>query len=408
MDYQTLTMRPIQTQVCIVGAGPAGCTLALFLAKHKIAHVLVEKASFPRDKVCGDGLTLEVMHTLSQLDRSLLDALIEREEFHPCWSVCFQAPNGKKLALHFSPEIHPYAPLYTGSRLDFDTFLYDHLDAEYTHMLPSTKVVDIQRTQGKCTLRLETHSGEVKEVSTSLVVGADGGSSIVKRLLHQNNPKVSSPYQGVGIRGYGYTRENVAGMNAMEFLFYRDLLPGYFWVFPMGRNKFNVGVYTTARVLKNKGVKLTDLLDSCIAQYNQSLPPSQQIRSFTGPQTWGLPIRLQPQALGGENYLLLGDAGSLIEPFTGKGIGLAMLSAKVAAQVLARGIKDQSHFPQVYLQYGDAMKRMYSKEYMVSKLLHRTFSFSIGANTVLWLLSRKLLQPHWRRYLQEEIVKWQH
>ena len=400
-------MRRIQTQVCIVGAGPAGCTLALYLAKHKISHVLVEKESFPRNKVCGDGLTLEVMHTLSQINPAFLDSILNEEALHPCWSVHFQSPNGQKLALNFSPEVHPYAPLYTGPRLDFDTLLWNHLDSQYTQMLSPAKVVDIKRSQGKCVIRLGANADGIEEISTGMVVGADGSSSIVRRLLQKGSHELKVPYQGVGIRSYGDIQEGSAGKAPMEFLFYKDLLPGYFWVFPMARNKVNVGVYTTAQVLRKKGLKLNELLHSYLAKYNKTLPPGQQIRDLSEPQTWGLPLRLHPQALGGENYLLLGDAGSLIEPFTGKGIGMAMLSAKVAGQVLAKGIVNQSHFPQVYLQYGDAMKRMYSKEYLVSKFLHRTFSFSFGANAVVWLLSRKLLQPRWQRYLQNEIVKWQ-
>ena len=401
-------MSRLQTQVCIVGAGPAGCTLALFLAKYKIPHILVEKESFPRDKVCGDGLTLEVMHTLSQVAPNALDALVAGEAFHPCWSAHFQGPSGHSVALQFSPEIHPYAPLYTGSRKDFDLLLWDHLDPQYTQALSATKVVDIRHSQGRCVLRLGANTKGIKEITTSIVIGADGSSSIVRRHLHRENSNVRPPERGVGIRAYGHIQEIAAQKEAMEFLFYKELLPGYFWVFPMTQNKVNVGVYMSAKLLRKKGIKLEELLQHCIARYNKSLPQRQQISILADPQTWGLPLRTHSRSLGGENYLLLGDAGSLIEPFTGKGIGLAMLSAKVAAQILAKGIVNQSHFPQLHLQYGEAMKRMYSKEYMVSNLLHKTFSSSLGANAVLWLLSRKSIQTYWQHYLQKEIVKWQH
>lgn len=408
MDHPIPTMSSLHTQVCIVGAGPAGCALALFLAKYHIPHILIEKESFPREKVCGDGLTLEVMHTLSQISPSLLKAFLDHPDFNPCWKAHFQGPLGIGVALDFSPDMHPYAPLYTGSRWEFDKFLWDNLDLKYTRTLSATKVVDLKRSTGECVVSLACNSDGIQKILSPIVIGADGSSSIVKRMLGKKSLSSLNPYRGVGIRAYGYTEETQDRPKSMKFFFFKDLLPGYFWVFPMEGNKVNVGIYLPAYLLKKKSVTLPKLLQNSLDTYNQSQADRQKIINLSKPVSWGLPLRITSSPLGGENYLLLGDAGSLIEPFTGKGIGLAMLSAKVAAKVLVRAIEKETHFPGLYLQYEDTIKRMYSREYLLSKMLHKAFSFSLGAHAILWLLSRNLLQPYWRYWLQKGILKWQH
>jgi 2-polyprenyl-6-methoxyphenol hydroxylase-like FAD-dependent oxidoreductase len=96
----------IETDILILGAGPGGAATALFLAKQGIASVLVDKATFPRDKICGDALSGKVVEVLKKLDPSLVAELNQHGEFLGSYGVTFIAPNGKDLRVPFKKEIN--------------------------------------------------------------------------------------------------------------------------------------------------------------------------------------------------------------------------------------------------------------------------------------------------------------
>ncbi|MDZ7848371.1 MAG: FAD-dependent monooxygenase [Owenweeksia sp.] len=135
----------IQTEVCIVGAGPAGATLAHFLNKQKIEYVLLDKAAFPRDKVCGDGITVDVLNVLKRIDPALLEDFSRQAEMLPSWGFCFRAPNGRELRYDFSNTSLPYAPFYTSRRLHLDDFLLSRLNDSHGTVHTNTKVTAIEK-----------------------------------------------------------------------------------------------------------------------------------------------------------------------------------------------------------------------------------------------------------------------
>jgi len=100
----------LHTKVLIVGAGPAGATLSHFLEKEKVDHLLVDKAAFPRDKICGDGITVDVLNVLKRIGPDLLRKFDEQTEMLPSWGFCFHAANGRELRYDFKDDGFPYAP----------------------------------------------------------------------------------------------------------------------------------------------------------------------------------------------------------------------------------------------------------------------------------------------------------
>ena len=94
----------IQAEVLIAGAGPAGASTSLFLSKHKIHHIILDKAVFPRDKICGDALSGKVVHVLNKLDPSYIPELESKKEFLGRYGVQFVAPNGNTCLLYTSPS----------------------------------------------------------------------------------------------------------------------------------------------------------------------------------------------------------------------------------------------------------------------------------------------------------------
>ena len=124
-------MQQMATDVCILGAGPGGAAAALFLAKEGIPCIVVDKAEFPRDKVCGDALSGKVVEILNRYDRSLVERLSRDAQQLNCWGVTFVAPNLEELSIPFrnkpkDPEqARAMAPGFIIKRIHFDNFMVD-------------------------------------------------------------------------------------------------------------------------------------------------------------------------------------------------------------------------------------------------------------------------------------------
>ena len=119
----------IHTKVCIVGAGPGGATTALFLAKMGIECVLVDKATFPRDKICGDALSGKVVETLNKIIPDFTAKFSAQNFQLPCYGVEFIAPNLQSIKLPFKKdfETNKTAPGFIAKRIDFDNYLINEV-----------------------------------------------------------------------------------------------------------------------------------------------------------------------------------------------------------------------------------------------------------------------------------------
>ncbi|MEJ6661092.1 MAG: FAD-dependent monooxygenase, partial [Bacteroidia bacterium] len=92
----------LETKVVIIGAGPAGCSASLYLSQFDIPHVVIEKETYPRDKVCGDALSGKVVNQLKKLNPNWIEELKEfSEEYTPSWGVIFSAPDGNEIGIPF-------------------------------------------------------------------------------------------------------------------------------------------------------------------------------------------------------------------------------------------------------------------------------------------------------------------
>jgi len=378
----------LYTNLCIVGAGPAGATLSLFLSQQQIPHVIVDQAIFPRDKVCGDGITLEVLHTLKLLH--LLEDFIQHPDFLPCWVVKTVSPSGKPFYMRFDPNRLPYAPLFTARRSDFDTFLVSRLPSDYATVMIPAQVKHIERIPTGIKIRLTHHSEGIQEIYTPLIIGADGERSIVHRFL--GNQATRSPFTtAVGMRTYITPQDQLAKDPTFEFHFASALLPGYYWAFPLADGGYNVGIYAPQHYVSALKLNLRRQLYSFLHSH-PFLANSVQLQDHDQPLLltgWTLSLNNQRRLLAGDNYMLLGDAGALIEPFLGKGIGVGMLSAKIAALHIQKAM-EKRRFDAVSLKaYHLDMYKRYATEWKWSKILQQYFrsSFLVDMTTHIGNLS---------------------
>jgi geranylgeranyl reductase family protein len=329
----------IRTDITIIGAGPAGVTAALMLGKKGIPCLLLDKHQFPRQKTCGDGLSGKVISTLNKIDPLYASALSQSGFATNSKAVRFHSPAHKMMELSFKTDEITQSAGFVCKRIDFDDFL---LKKALSSPLVSFKAgINIEKLIRKDDrIILESEDGKW-HAETKLILFAAGAE---RKLIRQLDPSYPvSSEEGIGIRGYF---DNVKGgnlQNAIEIHFLTELLPWYLWIFPFNDGCANVGLALPVSVARNNQDSLKVMLFHLIEKY-----PYLQERFVNATlngriEAGKLPIYAGPSRIAGDNYLLLGDAAQLIDPFTGEGIGNAMVSGYFAAET-ASDCLNQNNF----------------------------------------------------------------
>jgi geranylgeranyl reductase family protein len=389
-----------QTQastIVIVGAGPAGCATSLFLSKLKIPHTVIEKNSFPRDKVCGDALSGKVVQVLKQLDPSLIQHFQNKPNaFLPSWGVQFVAPNGKSIDIPFKKDMQnePHAPGFISKRMDFDATLFSWLDTTYATVLTETTLIDITNESDGHAITIQ-HKNELKQITgVKMLVGADGDRSIVgKKLIGR---KKENKHYCAGIRAYYSGVTGLHEQNFIELHFLKDLLPGYLWIFPLPNGQANVGAGMLSASISAKKINLKESMLKAI-ENNPALKARFKNAELQGKiEGWGLPLGSKKRPLSGDHFLLTGDAGSLIDPFTGEGIGNAMYSGMLAAKHIQKCIEKNSFKAAFNEQYDHAFYERQWEELKLSHTMQKMVKFP-------WLFNFVVNKAHKNKLLRETI-----
>ena len=372
------------TDVLIAGAGPGGASTSIFLTKEKIDHIIIDKAIFPRDKVCGDAFSGKSVGILKRILPEWQQYFLTNKnkavvsngiQFISSDDTCLDIP----FLLNKTDASQPLG--FVSKRIDFDNTLASLIDKEHATFLTDTLLEDIEETDGGLLVKIK-QQGEQKIIFTKMIVGAEGRSSIVaKKRAHHS---VDAMHYSAGIRAY---YKNVSGLhdkNFIELHFLKELQPGYLWIFPLPNGAANVGIGMLSKSISAKKVNLKQLMINAIEN-----PPNIKDRFKNAViegaiEGWGLPLGSKKRNLSGNRFLLTGDAGSLIDPFTGEGIGNAMVSGLVASRVIKKAIKDNNFSAKLLYQYD---KDLYKKLWAELKLSHymqrlscspRLFNFVVG------------------------------
>lgn len=305
--------------IAIVGAGPAGATCALALRDAGLHVALLDRASFPRDKVCGDAIPARAVRVLRELSPAAAQQLEALPHITSIQACTVHAPNGKGFTYPF------HTPGYCARRMDFDHFLVTAAtQSSSIHFLPTEGVTAIHRNGFHWTLDTPSQS-----LQAQLVIGCDGANGITAKQLagFQLDPR----HHCAAVRAY-YGGVADLQPNTLEIHLLSDGLPGYFWIFPLGGHECNVGFGMLSHHIAMKKSSLRSLLPQLIATSPALAPRFSQARMQSKVEGFGLPLGSRWPTMSGNGFLLCGDAAALIDPATGEGIGNAMWSAQVAAR----------------------------------------------------------------------------
>ena len=372
----------------VVGAGPAGSTAAYHMAMSGLKVLLLDRSKFPRDKVCGDAISGKCLPLLREMG---LTSFSEAPSAQYSWGITFGSPSGDQANIPFYSGPRPDNPTcVVCTREEFDNELLQKareagasvVEGATAHSLlwDGTQVVGIRA-------QVVGEDGAKSEVdyAAPLVVGADGVQSVVARELGMK--LLDERHFGTGLRAY---YQGVTGFNDghyIEIHFVEESLPGYFWIFPLGNGRANVGVGMPTHLLKKSRYQLKKVLNEVIEspRFRDRFAHAELQGPVLG---CGLPLGSKPRTMAGNGWMLIGDAASLIDPFTGEGIGNAMVSAVLAAQVAteAHRVNDFSHT--VLSKFELAVQNHLSKELKLSHAMQSLVRWKWLLNAVIRKASR--------------------
>jgi geranylgeranyl reductase family protein len=376
-DASTRLAMSAQCDVVIVGAGPGGAAAAHTLARGGLKVRLFDKAEFPRDKTCGDGLTPRALNVLD--DMGLLIRLLRLG-----WRIntaAVVAPDGGRVAVEFpkKEDVPNYALVVP--RLTLDNVLLEGAIASGAQFQGSTHVTGIASDGEGVTLTGETR-GRSFSAHARLGIIATGAST---KLLRQIGILKRQPETVLAARAYF---EGLDGLtDCFEFRFDHLSLPGYGWLFPISEAAANVGVglWPTSR---SRRPDARSGLDSFIQ--NPRLQEMMAKARRAGPVK-SYPIRTDfaSAPVVGEKLLLVGEAAGLVNPITGEGIDYALESGQMAASHVL-GMFEAGDLSQGRLETYDRLLRgRYQRLFVYCDLIRR-FTFNIlTLNLLVRLAARR-------------------
>lgn len=362
--------------VLIAGAGPSGTATAIKLANTGLRVALIDKAAFPRDKTCGDALSVDVINQLPLLSPKLAAAFEGLENKVPSYGVKIFSPDHNHIDI---PFIHKNQKScgFISPRVDFDHLLFQHVK-DYPN---------IEIFQNCAVKQLQVSNNQVQMVTTqgtftgSIVVGADGAHSVVAKCL--SDITVEKQHYSAGLRVYYEGVKSFHNENFIELHFFKDILPGYLWIFPLADNKANVGIGMLSSTVSKKRINLKEVLQKLLKTHPHLSVRFEDAKPLETIKGYGLPLGSKKRNLSGERFLLTGDAAALIDPFSGEGIGNAIRSGRVAADHIINCFKNQDFSAAFNKAYDKEIYHRMWNEFKISRTLQnavrypRLFNFAI-------------------------------
>lgn len=391
--------------ICIVGAGPGGAATALRLSYLGIPCTLIDRSTFPRDKVCGDALSGKVTTLLNRLDPQILERFRARFEPTDVWGIRFYPPNGRLIELPFQinydrrPEA---APGYVSKRIDFDYFLIEEVRRRSNIDLElATPIKHFERTDTGW--RIASEDGSF-ERNCKLLIVADGAHSHFSR--HVAGLQLDPRHHAASVRTYFRGVTGFHPDNFIELHFLEALNPGYFWVFPLPNGLANVGLGIRGDIVRKRRLNLKQLFQEVLESetFRDRFANAEMLEPLKG---YGLPLGSKVRTLSGDQFLLVGDAGHLIDPLTGEGIGNAFYSGYIAAELAERCFVENRFDADFLSAYDVRVGRVLRKEMRLSFQLQQIMQHRRITNLLTGFIADnpKLIEILCRMYTDFDLRK---
>jgi geranylgeranyl reductase family protein len=314
----------IETDVLVIGAGPAGSAAAIAATRHGLDVVVVDKARFPRDKCCGDGLTTLGLRMLADLgfDPATVPNWFDVDD------IVIRGPSGRETSLQLPRGQGSYAAVAPRVELDAALVQLAAATGARMHLGHAFSGFAAGAADGD---RLAIEVDGLGTVLASHVIAADGMWSPVRKALGLAEPG----YLGEWHAFRQYAR-HVTGPAATQLFvwFEADLLPGYAWSFPLPDGRANIG-FGLLRTAGTSVQHMRTLWPELLARPHVRAALGEGAELEGRHLAWPIPARVDRATLAVGQVLFVGDAAAATDQLTGEGIGQALLTGIEAANAIA-------------------------------------------------------------------------
>ena len=343
MKDQSKIQNP-KSKIAIVGAGPAGASLAIRLAKENFRVILIEREKFPRHKLCGEFISPECLAHFAEL--GVLDEMLKVGGDRITETV-FYAPNGKSVSVPshwFNGDLNGALSI---SRAEMDWKLLEKAKEVGVEILEETQVIGILFDNDEvCGVKIRTKDSETQEISADLTIDATGRASVLASLAKKS--KVQSPKSKVAeiqnpkskiqnrLVGFKTHLQNVnLAKGVCEIYFFRG---GYGGLSFVENNRANHCFLIRAEVVKECLGDADKILEKVIFQNtraHETMQNAEPIFDWLAVSVNGFGRK---DLCPAKNLFTVGDAAAFIDPFTGSGMLMALESAEILARCVAENV----------------------------------------------------------------------
>lgn len=366
-----------QCQVLVVGAGPAGAATAYHLAKAGIDVLVLEKSAFPRDKICGDGLTPGAVKEILAMG---INPVQEGWQVNRGLSVI---GGGHRISLPWPEKSSLPSYGLTCKRTELDQRLIQQAVACGARLIENTAVQDLL-TDGDgyaCGVNAivrepQTRQKKNREFRARYVVDCTGANA--RLASRQGRTPLKNRPMAVAARAYFYSpRGNEEMMESHLELWdgkpgHSNLLPGYGWLFPMGGGIVNVGLGSVSSGAQSTKLPYKQIFNRWVANLPKQWGLSEE-NMIGSLRSAPLPMAFNRKPAYENGLLLVGDAAGMVSPFNGEGIAPAMFAGRRAADALvqALGRTSRGQAELALLEYPRDLQDQYGGYYSLGRVFVR-------------------------------------
>jgi geranylgeranyl reductase family protein len=367
------TREAIEADVLVVGGGPGGSATAFHLARQGIDVLMVDKATFPREKVCGDGLTPRGVRAIQKMGIDPAEPGFVRID-----ALRTYGTDGVIIDLPW-PRLQDFPGIgLVRTRFDFDNLLVGRAVKAGARFQPGVEAKRPMIDGGWVSGAVVGDNGDSREVRARFVVAADGASSRFagQAGVHRDETR---PLGIAARRYYRTSRPQEPVFESFLNLWDGDaLMPGYGWIFPLGDGLLNVGAGLLNTFTNFKDVSARKVFEVFVRQLPEEWGISEE--NAAGPLLSGpLPMGMNRRPLSVPGMLVVGDAGGIVNPFNGEGIAYAIESGELAAELIADALARDR--PAIVQLYPLLLRERYGRYFNVG----RTFVRMIGHPAIMRL-----------------------